>query len=106
LAWSAIRLRQIDAAEGDRRLAPVASGASQSTANSLARRDKAFYREVQMVFQDPYGSLHPRWTVDACCRNRSPFGFADGERRIQRAVGRKRLPLPLFASIVGRPAPA
>jgi peptide/nickel transport system ATP-binding protein len=27
-------------------------------------RDRAFYKEVQMVFQDPYGSLHPRHTVD------------------------------------------
>src|SRR5699024_9274451 len=29
------------------------------------RRDRAFLQVVQMVFQDPYASLHPRHSVDA-----------------------------------------
>ncbi len=28
------------------------------------KRDRAFYKTVQMVFQDPYASLHPRHSVD------------------------------------------
>lgn len=37
----------------------VIDGAAQG-----AKRPKAFHKQVQMVFQDPYGSLHPRHTVD------------------------------------------
>ena len=29
------------------------------------KRDRAFHKTVQMVFQDPYASLHPRHSVDA-----------------------------------------
>lgn len=32
---------------------------------SARRRDRAFHKTVQMVFQDPYASLHPRHSVDA-----------------------------------------
>ncbi|MER8828294.1 ABC transporter ATP-binding protein [Mesorhizobium sp. M0938] len=69
-------------------LAPAASGSITVNGKRLgARRDKAFYREVQMVFQDPYGSLHPRQTVDRLLQEPLAIhGFADSEKRIQRAL--------------------
>ncbi|MBZ9919669.1 ABC transporter ATP-binding protein [Mesorhizobium sp. B2-2-4] len=69
-------------------LAPVASGSIAVNGKKLgARRDKAFYREVQMVFQDPYGSLHPRQTIDRLLQEPLAIhGFDDGEKRIQRAL--------------------
>lgn len=69
-------------------LAPVASGSITVNGKTLGKsRDKAFYREVQMVFQDPYGSLHPRQTVDRLLQEPLAIhGFADGEKRIQRAL--------------------
>ena len=41
------------------------SGAITLDSQALGRRrDRGFHRSVQMVFQDPYASLHPRHTVD------------------------------------------
>ncbi|ESR22442.1 ABC transporter ATP-binding protein [Lutibaculum baratangense] len=46
-------------------LAPVSGGTIRVAGREVPkRRDKVFYSQVQMVFQDPYGSLHPRHTVD------------------------------------------
>jgi len=69
-------------------LAPVSSGGIAVDGQKLgAKRDKAFYRKVQMVFQDPYGSLHPRQTVDRLLLEPLAIhGFADAEGRIVRAL--------------------
>jgi peptide/nickel transport system ATP-binding protein len=51
------------------------------------RRDKAFYKLVQMVFQDPYGSLHPRHTVDRILSEPIAIhGLGDADGRISRAL--------------------
>ncbi len=52
---------------------------------ALKPRDAA--RRVQMVFQDPYGSLHPRQTVaDALAEPLRVRGITDQEGRIARAL--------------------
>ncbi|UFN51474.1 ABC transporter ATP-binding protein [Roseomonas sp. OT10] len=57
------------------------------------RRDKAFHRLVQMVFQDPYGSLHPRQTVDRqLSEPLAIHGIGDADRRIARALDEVALP--------------
>jgi len=51
------------------------------------KRDKAFFKLVQMVFQDPYGSLHPRHTVDRILSEPIAIhGLSDPDGRISRAL--------------------
>ena len=56
-------------------------------------RDKDFFRRVQMVFQDPYGSLHPRQTVDrALSEPLLVHGLGDVDTRVRRALAEVALP--------------
>ena len=56
-------------------------------------RSKAFHQRVQMVFQDPYGSLHPRQTVDRLLSEPLLVHRMDNiERRIMRALNEVALP--------------
>jgi len=71
-------------------LAPLASGNVRLTGGDAlpAPGSKAFRCQVQMVFQDPYGSLHPRQTVDRLLAEPLAIhGVGDAEARIERALG-------------------
>jgi peptide/nickel transport system ATP-binding protein len=71
-------------------LAPLTAGSVQLTgarAGPTKPGGKAFRRHVQMVFQDPYASLHPRQTVDRLLAEPLAIhGIADAEVRIERAL--------------------
>jgi ABC-type dipeptide/oligopeptide/nickel transport system ATPase subunit len=69
-------------------LNPDWSGVIALDGRTLGRhREKAFYKRCQMVFQDPYGSLHPRHTVDRILAE--PIAIhklGDADKRIDRAL--------------------
>ena len=63
------------------------AGTSRESAPLPPPGTKAFRRRVQMVFQDPYGSLHPRQTVDRILAEPLAIhGIPDAETRIERAL--------------------
>ena len=58
-----------------------------------ARRGQADYRRMQMVFQDPYGSLHPRHTVDrALSEPLLIHGLPNRDRRVLDGLAAVALP--------------
>lgn len=60
------------------------------------RRPRAFYRNVQMVFQDPYGSLHPKYTVARTLRASARIqGLGRIDRRIYEALDEVGLPIDM-----------
>jgi peptide/nickel transport system ATP-binding protein len=64
------------------------TGTIRIAGQTLGRhRERAFHKRVQMVFQDPYGSLHPRHTVDRVLSEPLAIhGMDDAENRIERAL--------------------
>jgi ABC-type dipeptide/oligopeptide/nickel transport system ATPase subunit len=69
-------------------LNPYWTGAMSVAGMALkAHRPRSFYKLAQMVFQDPYGSLHPRQTVDRILAEPVAIhGLDNGEKRILRAL--------------------
>jgi len=51
------------------------------------KRERAFYKLVQIVFQDPYGSLHPRFTVNGTLMEPIRIhGLDRADERIERVL--------------------
>jgi peptide/nickel transport system ATP-binding protein len=79
----------VPAGAGTIRLAgkTAAAGALADSSPEPLPGTKAFRRLVQMVFQDPYGSLHPRQTVDRILAEPLAIhGITDAEVRIEQAL--------------------
>lgn len=56
-------------------------------------RSKDFFKNLQMVFQDPYGSLHPRHTIDRMLSEPIGLhGMGDVEKRINAVMDDVGLP--------------
>ncbi len=59
------------------------------------RRDKAFHKRLQMVFQDPYGALHPRHVVDRIVGEPAAIhGLDEVGARVEKALAEVGLGAP------------
>ncbi len=82
------------------RLIPARSGRIQFDGKDIGALSRSalreFRRSVQMVFQDPYGSLNPRHTVatilDAALLDRPDLSVAERKSRATRMIERVGLP--------------
>ncbi|MBS0563183.1 MAG: ABC transporter ATP-binding protein, partial [Proteobacteria bacterium] len=75
-------------------LAPITGGQIRIAGEPvLTPRGRAFSRRVQMVFQDPYASLHPRHTIDRVLSEPLAIhGIGDTDRKVMRALEDVGLP--------------
>jgi len=69
-------------------LIPTWSGTMWVAGETLShKRPRGFFKDVQMVFQDPYASLHPRHSVDAVLGETLKLhGFGDIDKRIEKLL--------------------
>jgi peptide/nickel transport system ATP-binding protein len=69
-------------------LVPLAQGEIRIGGRSVGKsRSKAERRLMQLVFQDPYGSLHPRQTIDRTLTEPLAIhGLGDTEKRVEDAL--------------------
>ncbi|MEO6298533.1 MAG: ABC transporter ATP-binding protein [Paracoccaceae bacterium] len=75
-------------------LAPITSGSIRIKGEPVkSPRGKAFSALVQMVFQDPYASLHPRHTIDRTLSEPLAIhGIGDTDKRVMTALTDVGLP--------------
>ncbi|HLU02464.1 MAG TPA: ABC transporter ATP-binding protein [Advenella sp.] len=69
-------------------LVKAQSGSIEVDELTLGRKwENRFYRKVQMVFQDPYGSLHPKHAIDRTLTEPLKIhGINDTEARVRKAL--------------------
>ena len=75
-------------------LAPISGGTIRINGTAIATpRSKTFAAQVQMVFQDPYASLHPRHSIDRTLSEPLAIhGVKDTDQRVRNALSDVGLP--------------